>query len=145
MISWVLDASVCAKWYLPPANETFVNESLSVFEGYSRSRVQLLVPDLFWAELGNIFWKAVRAKKMSPASAETALDSALRLGIPATPSASVAREALAIATAFDRTFYDAVYVALAKISGIPLLTADERLANRLAAYFPVRWLGSVEV
>jgi len=26
--------------------------------------------------------------------------------------------------------------------GHPLLTADEKMANALAAYFPVRWLGA---
>ena len=34
------------------------------------------------------------------------------------------------------------YVALAITSGRPLLTADEKLANALAAHFPIRWLGS---
>ncbi len=120
-------------------------ESLHVLEGYRRGHVQLLVPDVFWSELGNIAWKAVRTKRISRSSAEESLSRIADLRIPSAASVDMLREALGIATAFDRTFYDAVYVALAKISGIPLLTADERLANRLAAYFPVRWLGSVEV
>jgi predicted nucleic acid-binding protein len=39
--------------------------------------------------------------------------------------------------------YDCTYVALAIASERLLVTADERLANALAAHLPVRWLGSV--
>jgi predicted nucleic acid-binding protein len=36
--------------------------------------------------------------------------------------------------------------AIARVtSGAPLVTADERLANALAARFPVRWLGALAV
>jgi predicted nucleic acid-binding protein len=52
-------------------------------------------------------------------------------------------EAFAIATKFDRTFYDSLYVALAVDFKAELVTADERLANALAAYFPVKWLGAI--
>jgi predicted nucleic acid-binding protein len=53
------------------------------------------------------------------------------------------RDAFAISAASGRTVYDAMYVALAVISNAPLVTADERLANALAARYPVRWLGSL--
>ena len=52
-------------------------------------------------------------------------------------------DAFVIASAFDRSVYDGMYVALAVATNTPLLTADERLANALAARFPVRWLGAV--
>jgi predicted nucleic acid-binding protein len=51
-------------------------------------------------------------------------------------------QALIIAIRFDRTAYDSVYVALAESRRTQLVTADERLANALAAYFPVKWLGT---
>jgi predicted nucleic acid-binding protein len=51
-------------------------------------------------------------------------------------------EAFAIATAFDRTVYDSIYVALAITSKSRLVTADERLANALASRLPVKWLGA---
>jgi predicted nucleic acid-binding protein len=36
-------------------------------------------------------------------------------------------------------------VALAQSSSIDLVTADEQLANALAAYCPVTWLGTFSV
>jgi predicted nucleic acid-binding protein len=38
--------------------------------------------------------------------------------------------------------YDSIYTALAVNSNAQFVTADERLANALAAYLPVKWLGS---
>jgi predicted nucleic acid-binding protein len=50
---------------------------------------------------------------------------------------------MSIATAFDRTVYASLYVALAAHSNAQLVTADDPLANSLVAHFPVKWLGAV--
>jgi predicted nucleic acid-binding protein len=57
-------------------------------------------------------------------------------------SARLLPEALRIAFAYDRSVYDCLYVALAVQSKTDLITADERLANSLAAHLPVKWLGT---
>ena len=51
-------------------------------------------------------------------------------------------QAFQIATDYGRTVYDSLYVALAVQMNAQLITADERLANSLAARFPVKWLGA---
>ena len=53
-----------------------------------------------------------------------------------------AQAGLQIAFAHDRTVHDCLYVALAVQAGSVVITADEKLANALAAYLPVKWLGS---
>jgi predicted nucleic acid-binding protein len=62
---------------------------------------------------------------------------------PSVSSLALLEDAFAIASAFDRTVYDGLYVALALMSKTELITADERLANALAAHLPVKWLGSL--
>jgi predicted nucleic acid-binding protein len=140
--AYVLDASVAAKWFLP-SGETLAEEAVALLKGFAAGRLRLLVPDLFWPEVGNIFWKASRGGRMSVASAREAAGALSACGIRTTPSLPLLGHALEIAAEFERTVYDSIYVALAIESNHPLVTADERLANAMAAYFPVRWLGTV--
>ena len=143
MSAYVLDASVAAKWFLPPVGEPLAEESLGLLEGYSRGKLQLFVPDLFWSEMGNVLWKATRLGRIPARSAEKAIGSLLKLNIPTSPSGPLLSTAFDIAVGFERSVYDAIYVALAVLSNRLLVTADERLATTLAAHFPIRWLGSL--
>jgi predicted nucleic acid-binding protein len=54
-------------------------------------------------------------------------------------------DALKIALVHDRSVYDCLYVALAIQFKVQMITADERLANALAARFPVKWLGAFAI
>lgn len=143
MKTCVIDASVAAKWVLPAAGEPLAQEALELLEDYADGELRFVVPDLFWAEFANILWKAVRQKRLRPASADGALRAMRERNFPTVSSHSLLIEAFAIATAFDRAVYDALYVALAVTSNSQLVTADERLANALAAHLPVKWLGSL--
>jgi predicted nucleic acid-binding protein len=143
--SFVLDASVAAKWMLPAKNEPLRTEAYQVLDGYAATEFELLVPDVFWAECGNILWKAVRQSRLSRADAEEALSSMLLRDFPTFASAKLLPEALPIAFNYGRAVYDCLYVALAVQSGAQLLTADERLANALAAHLPVKWLGGLSL
>jgi predicted nucleic acid-binding protein len=100
------------------------------------------VPDLFWVELGNALWKAVRRARISPENAAAALEFVRDLDIQTAPSFDLVPTALAVAIRHGRTVYDNLYVALALESNSDLITADERLANALAARLPVKWLGA---
>jgi predicted nucleic acid-binding protein len=139
--TYVVDASVAAKWILPASGETLTREALELLKSYAVGEVRFIVPDLFWAELANILWKAVRQARLRASLAESGLHAMRDRDFPTISSHTLLVEAFAIATAFDRTVYDALYVALAVDSKSQLVTADERLANALAAHLPVRWLG----
>ena len=51
-------------------------------------------------------------------------------------------QACEIALHFERSVYDALYVALAVSRKLIFITADERLVNALGTFFPVKWLGA---
>jgi len=138
----VLDVSVAAKWALPPAGETLVDEALRLLDEYESGDLQFVVPDLFWAEFGNVMWKAVRQGRLSEPGAMRALEAMQSRNFPTRSSQNLMTNALRIAVFSGRTFYDCIYVSLALETNAVLLTADERLANALGAHLPVRWLGS---
>ena len=143
MTLFVLDASVAAKWFLSAKDERLTNEALALFERYKQGEVRFIIPDLFWAELASAFWKAIRLGRFDQSSALEALKYLANCDLPAYSTEALLDRAFQIATTFGRSVYDSLYVALAVQSRASLITADERLANSLAAHFPVKWLGSI--
>jgi len=141
--SYIVDASVGAKWCLPSVDEQFVPEAESLLEAFKAKEVRLFVPDLFWTEVANALWKSVRRQKLTLNDAIAAFSTLQEAGISTVPVAALLPQALSIASSYNRTVYDSVYVALAIESSMEVITADERLANALAAYFPVKWLGMI--
>jgi predicted nucleic acid-binding protein len=141
--TYVIDASVAVKWVLPAKSETLTAEALELLQGYVGGRIRFIVPDLFWPEVGNVLWKATRQRRLPASTSEASLRAVAERQFPTIPSLVLLEDAFAIAIAFERTFYDALYVALAVRSRSHLITADEKLANAVAAYLPVKWLGSL--
>lgn len=139
---YVLDASVAAKWVLPPQNEPYVTEAMNLLEQFGDGKVLLSVPDLFWPEVGNILWKSARTGRITREAAQEAFDWLLELRLPTWPAEPIASAALAIANSFDRAVYDSLYLTLAIHTGRKFITADERFASAVALHAPVQWLGS---
>ncbi|HEV2387024.1 MAG TPA: type II toxin-antitoxin system VapC family toxin [Candidatus Acidoferrales bacterium] len=137
-----MDASVAAKWFLPASGETLIEEAFVLLRRYAKGEIRLLVPDLFWAEFGDLPWKAARQGRCTRTTAQSALTSLGDRKLPTVSTLALLDTAFAIALAFDRTVCDSLCVALAVHSKAVLVTADERLANALAAQLPVKWLGA---
>jgi predicted nucleic acid-binding protein len=142
LTSYVLDASVAAKWFLLAADEPLSTEALRLLRLYAKAQVSLLVPDLFFPEFSNIFRKAERRGRCNAATADTAVSEILHGGFSTFPTSPLIEPAIQIARTFDRTVYDCIYVALAVETNTHLVTADEKLANSLPG-MPVTWLGLI--
>lgn len=138
----VLDASVAVKWAIPSTNETLTAESLQLLKSYVAGQINFIVPDIFWAEVGNVLWKGVRQRRWTRALAEKALLDISARAFFTVSSLSLLSEAMPIAFVHDRSVYDCLYVALAIHFKTEMITADERLANALAAHLPVKSLGA---
>jgi len=142
LIALVLDASVAVKWAIPSAREPLTDESVRLLKRYVDGEVEFIVPDVFWAEVGNVLWKGARQRRWRQDEAEAIAADMRARDFATVSSLRLLPEALRIAFAYDRAVYDCLYVALAVQSKADLITADERLANALAARLPVKWLGA---
>jgi predicted nucleic acid-binding protein len=140
---FVVDASVAAKWLLPAMQEPLVEQANRLLGQETEGSADFVVPDLFWPEIGNVLWKAVRRERITPTQAEESLITALSWAFETVPSRQLLERALEIGLRHQRSFYDSIYVALAVSQQIELITADERLANAVAAHLPVKWLGAI--
>lgn len=141
----VLDASVAVKWYLPRQDESLVDLAFELLTQHANEQIRFVTPDSFWAEFGNVMWKAVRQRRLEENDAHLAISDLHKWGISVVPAVELLDDALTIAIAHGRSFYDSLYVALARKAAADLITADERLANALAARFPVKWLGAFSI
>ena len=137
----ILDASVAVKWYLPRSGEELVEEAFELLNSHRQNLVEFITVDLFWAEFGNVLWKAVQHARLSAESAVEAVRQMREWRVPTVPASELLDKALEIAFATRRPVYDSLYISLAVRAGGELVTADERLANAIATRFPVAWLG----
>ena len=120
-----------------------MKESLHLFRRYRDGEIDIVVPDIFWAEIGNVLCKGVKRGRWSRTRAESVAVDFARRDFTTVPSLALFSEALNIAVTHDQSIYDCFYAALAVEAKADLITADERLANALAARVPVKWLGAV--
>jgi len=123
----VIDASVVIKWF--------------VSEPYSDAAVRLLdfekhflAPDHLFAETANVVWKHVRRRHLSNEFGYDVIRGIVRAAanIDVISCRDLVAEAYKIAVGYDRSVYDAMYVALAMQRNTRLITADDRLCNALA-------------
>ncbi|MBZ5606657.1 MAG: type II toxin-antitoxin system VapC family toxin [Acidobacteriia bacterium] len=143
MTSYVLDASVAAKWFLPADSEPLSAEALGLLRHYAKGDANFLVPDLFFAEIADVLWKAERFARCDAAIADAAIAKIIGSRFPTFPSATLIEPAVLLARAYGRTVCDCIYVALAIQTKTHFITADEKLANSLTRRLPVIWLGAL--
>ena len=124
-----VDASIVVKW--------FVAEELS---GESRlllaHRLDLHAPDLLLAECANTIWKKARRREIpdsQPYFAELANMSAT---VSLHAGETLILRAAQLAVEMDHPVYDCVYLACAESTASALVTADQRLADRVAECAP---------
>ena len=135
----VVDSSIVIKWFTP---EPYSPEARQILDFYKSGQVSLFVPDLLFAEVGNIIWKKQRWQHLQPIDASAIIDALFSLTFKVFPSSDLVREAYALACKYDRTVYDCLYLTLSIRADCPFVTADERLTNAVRNAIPnAIWIG----
>lgn len=132
MQTFVVDASVGAKWYFEEESQDI---ALTLLARAKNKEIKLIVPGLFYLEVGNICWKRFRRRIIQFDDAVAVLDKISRLPMERHSDHELAAAALENAIRFDIPIYDGIYVALAEVYVAPLVTADEGILRATKGRF----------
>jgi predicted nucleic acid-binding protein len=121
---YVLDANIAIKWFVPEIHSDAARRLLA-------SNHTFLVPDFFFPEVGNIFWKRVRRAEDTADNARQTLADLNAVPLEVYLSRSLMPLALDIAIETDRAVYDSLYLALAVTQQCQMVTADGKFYNAL--------------
>lgn len=120
----VCDASVALAWLLEEATVPWVGAFQAAVVG---RRIHVAVPTLFWLEIGN---RLIRTPGVTDAQVLAGFVRLEALGFETVDMDRPLRlMAVQLARQHRLSIYDAVYLALAETSDLPLATLDGRLAD----------------
>ena len=122
----VVDACVAIKWFVPEDEATTACELLS-------TDTKFHAPDVILIEVANALWKNARRGHIPAESATIAMERLPRFFAELVPFESLRRRTLELALALDHPVYDCAYLACALHYKQCLITADTKLAAKLAA------------
>lgn len=141
---FVIDASVALAFYLPA--EPYKAQALALLADYTAGTVKLVVPTLTHYEVLNVLSRAVRGlkkgQKLSQEEAFAILKAWERLRLEEQSVRGLECRILEITARYQRSGYNAAYLALAEHLEAELLTGDERFYNATRNDFPqIRFVG----
>lgn len=125
----VVDTSVCIKNFISDSLTPKVNQ---LFDHLDNPDTEIFVPDLFYIECANVFWKYVRAGMYTAAEVRVDLATLKSFPLRVVSTADLMEDAVSIAVTHGISAYDASYVALSQQVNTILLTLDQRLVRTLA-------------
>jgi len=129
----VVDSNIIAKWVLPEADSVLARTVFSDTVGRASTLVAL---DFALTEVTNAIWKRYRQGIATLAQCREFLEGLLCSPVHIEPSRGLLGPAFEIAAKYDRSIYDALFVALAAKLDIVGVTADMPLYNAVKADFP---------
>jgi predicted nucleic acid-binding protein len=124
MSTYVVDASVAVKWFVPEVHSGPASKLLDEAN-------ELHAPDLLLPEFGNTLWKKFRREELNETEVNSVVQALSVVPLAIHPSLMLLEAAVAIALHTSRTVYDSFYLALAVLLKCPFVTADDHLLNAL--------------
>ncbi len=134
----IVDASVILRAFFPDEDQA---QAQALIRDHVSGRTRLLAPTLMVYEVTNAVVQGVRRGRITDDDGEAILTAFEGLGIEM--ELVTWQQMLPLARRFDRSAYDAAYLALAQARGEPLVTGDLRLYHAVRDDLNmVRWIGN---
>lgn len=135
MSKLVVDSSVAIKWFV---DEDDSDQAQVLLDGIGAGDYILIVPELIYAEVGNIIWKKVTRGALTPSDGQIVANTffAADIGSEVVLTRTLFLDACRIAISYKQSMYDSIYLALSIREQCPLVTADERLFNSVGTSLP---------
>lgn len=136
----VIDASVALKWFL--RDEKYGDLALSLLDRFVRGEIELSAPSLMVYEVINGLVIAQRKGRIAEERVLHSISGFIDLGITFVDVTGLEARILHFCRAYDRSAYDASYLAVAEQESLALVTGDERLYNSTKGKESwVKWIG----
>jgi predicted nucleic acid-binding protein len=133
----IVDAGVILSAFSPDEDQP---RAQGLIREHVMGRVDLSAPTLLLYEVSNAVVRARRRRSISDEQTGAILTSLEGLGLELRPVTW--QQMLPLALRFDRSAHDAAYLALAEMTGRPLITGDRRLYNAVREHLDwVQWIG----
>ncbi len=129
----IVDSCVVAKWILCESDSA---EAKSVLTSTMAQNGCVVVLDLAFAEVANAIWKRFHRGLLTAQEADDFLSDLETLPVTVETSRKWLGAAMAIAKQFDRSIYDALFVAATRGLGYRGVTSDMPLHTATAASYP---------
>lgn len=133
MSNLVVDSCVIAKWALPEPDSTLARQLIT---DVRMKGGLLFVLEIALAEAANAIWKRYHQHLIPTDEVNELLARLLQTPVHTQPSYPLLALALDIAVKYDRSVYDALFVALANDLQLTGVTADEPLWKAVNTDFP---------
>lgn len=133
----VIDASVAVKWIVAEEHSRAALRLLETCE-------QMVAPAHWLAEASNAIWAKCRRGELSAAQGEERVATLASAPVAPLPLEQLLEPAFAVALRMQVTVYDALYVAAAMATRLPLVTADRKLLDAARNEADVRWVEESE-
>jgi len=125
----VVDASVCLKWVFEEADSEKARDLLTLSE---KGDILLFAPEIWEYEIVNGFASAMLKNKLSYAKSKKLLRLVLRAKPQIISTHELLLKSLENCHKYRISAYDSAYITLAVENGIILISADEKLAQRVS-------------
>src|SRR5712692_10037925 len=138
-VPYIGDASVVSRWYV--RNQPFLDEADRVQEDLDAGRITLLALENLLHEVTAVIHHAIFARRLNARRGAEPFEHFLAQDIALIETNDLVRPAFDLSLRYGCSYYDAIYLEIARRFNCPFIHADGNLKRALAGRFPLElWI-----